>query len=90
MNEQQYEAAERASNWRQRAACHGADPNTFFPSTDEEQKEVVGMFCASCAVRDECLNYAFVTNQDDGVWGATTERQRRRLRKAWLDQQRRS
>jgi hypothetical protein len=40
--------------------------------------------CQGCPVRDACPQYAFETRQTDGIWGGTTERQRRRLRRAWL------
>jgi WhiB family redox-sensing transcriptional regulator len=35
-------------------------------------------------VRDECLQFAFKTNQESGIWGGTSEDERRRLRKSWL------
>jgi WhiB family redox-sensing transcriptional regulator len=31
-----------------------------------------------------------VTNQDSGVWGGTSEEERRKLRRAWLARQRRA
>jgi WhiB family redox-sensing transcriptional regulator len=30
-------------------------------------------------VRDECLDFALETRQRYGIWGGTTERQRRRM-----------
>jgi WhiB family redox-sensing transcriptional regulator len=33
---------------------------------------------------DTCLDFALATNQESGVWGATSEEERRKLRKAWL------
>jgi WhiB family redox-sensing transcriptional regulator len=29
-----------------------------------------------------------MTNQDTGIWGGTSEEERRKLRKAWLNRQR--
>jgi WhiB family redox-sensing transcriptional regulator len=41
-------------------------------------------------VNEECLEFALATNQEAGVWGGTTEEERRKLRKAWLAKQRRA
>ena len=72
--------AERRDWWRS-AACREADPELFFPvaargpGADEvaRAKEV----CAACRVRRECLQYALATHQLHGVWGGTTEDERR-------------
>jgi WhiB family redox-sensing transcriptional regulator len=37
--------------------------------------------CADCGVRKECLDFAMTTNQDCGVWGGTSEDERRDLRR---------
>jgi WhiB family transcriptional regulator, redox-sensing transcriptional regulator len=66
--------------WRDQAACRGLDTDVFFPLTDEEAGEAKAV-CATCPVRELCLEYALVTRQDDGVWGGLTETERRRLRR---------
>jgi len=33
--------------------------------------------CASCLVRRQCLQFALATRQAHGVWGGTTEEERR-------------
>ncbi|MFO7701064.1 MAG: WhiB family transcriptional regulator, partial [Acidimicrobiia bacterium] len=35
--------------------------------------------CAACPVRVECLGHALATNERFGVWGGTTEKERRSL-----------
>lgn len=35
-----------------------------------------------CPVLDKCLEFALQTDQPYGVWGGTTERERKHLRKA--------
>lgn len=67
-------------SWRQDAACRDLDPNLFFPSTDEQAVPAKAV-CESCPVREECLEYAIVTRQDDGVWGGLDETERKRLRR---------
>jgi WhiB family redox-sensing transcriptional regulator len=37
--------------------------------------------CADCGVRQQCLEFAMATNQDCGVWGGTSEDERRDLRR---------
>ena len=71
--------------WRGQASCRSTDPELFFPvgstgpavSQIEAAKEV----CRSCPVQAPCLEFALVTNQDSGVWGAASEEERRVLRK---------
>ena len=65
-------------SWRQHAACRGADPDIFYPSSDEEAEEAKAI-CATCPVRQACLEYALANRERDGVWGGATERERRRL-----------
>lgn len=70
--------------WRQRAACRSLDPDLFFPigstGTAADQIEAAKAVCRSCSVRTECLEFALATNQEAGVWGGTSEEERRALR----------
>lgn len=79
--------------WRNRAACRDTDPDLFFPigSTGQaiDQIEAARSVCVDCEVRDACLEFALATNQESGVWGGTSEEERRKLRKAWLAARRR-
>lgn len=65
-------------SWRQRGACWGLDPDIFFPPTDEEA-DAAKAVCSTCAVRDECLEFALSTREYEGVWGGTTGRERKRI-----------
>ena len=49
--------------------------STVGPGQDEvtRAKEV----CAACLVRRQCLQFALATRQAHGVWGGTTEEERR-------------
>lgn len=66
--------------WREDAACRGVDTDVFFPVTDEEAAPAKAI-CATCPVREECLEFALETRQEEGVWGGLTETERRRLRR---------
>lgn len=65
-------------SWRQRAACRGADPDIFYPASDEEA-EPAKAICGQCPVRQPCLEYALANRERDGIWGGATERERRRI-----------
>ena len=69
-----------SQEWRARAACRDSDVSVFFPSSEEEAA-VPKAICAGCPVREECLEWALATRQDEGVWGGLTEAERRRLRR---------
>ena len=52
------------------------------------QLEAAKAVCARCDVRAECLSFATATVQDHGVWGGTSEEERRAARRARLRQSR--
>lgn len=67
--------------WRVRAACRGAS-DIFFPDSQlVENLRPAQAICATCPVREPCLNWALDTNQEFGVWGGMTEGDRKRLRR---------
>lgn len=66
--------------WQERAACFGVDPDIFFPITEEEAGHALS-FCSGCRIREECLAWALKNGERYGVWGGTTEQQRRRLQR---------
>src|SRR5262249_3382053 len=65
--------------WRQQARCRGVDPATFYPVSDEDEALDAKEICATCPVREPCLEYALTVREKHGVWGGRTERERRRL-----------
>ena len=71
---------ETPTPWMNDGNCKDQPPATFFPS-DGVGVEVAKRICATCPVATECLNYALDNRIDHGVWGGTSERQRRRLLK---------
>jgi WhiB family redox-sensing transcriptional regulator len=72
-------------SWRNGAICRDTDPDLFFPVGTtgyalvqiDRAKEV----CGECPVCIDCLQYALDTNQDSGIWGGTSEEERRTLRR---------
>ena len=78
----------RNLRWQEGAACRDSDPDLFFPVGTKgaavEEIEAAKAVCATCPVSEHCLAYALETNQETGVWGGTSEEERRRLRRKWL------
>jgi WhiB family redox-sensing transcriptional regulator len=74
--------------WRDGAACRSTDPELFFPAGTTgvavEQIDAAKTVCRSCPVREQCLEFSMVTNQEAGIWGGTTEDERRKMRSSWV------
>jgi WhiB family redox-sensing transcriptional regulator len=67
-----------STNWMGQGNCRDHPPSTFFPS-DGVGVEVARRICAGCPVQTPCLEYALRNRVDHGVWGGTSERERRRI-----------
>lgn len=71
------------SNWQERAACRDEDPELFFPVSETgpgaRQVAAAKAVCAGCPVRAECLEYALDIGLDHGIFGGTTDGERRKL-----------
>lgn len=64
--------------WTDSAICRQTDPEAFFPDQGGSTLEAKRV-CMGCDVRAECLDYALRNNERFGVWGGTSERERRKL-----------
>jgi WhiB family redox-sensing transcriptional regulator len=74
--------------WRDHARCRFTSPDLFFPigSADHLAVDMIRAakaVCGGCEVRDACLQFALETNQESGIWGGTSEEERRRFRRSW-------
>lgn len=67
------------ARWRQAAICAQTDPEAFFPEVGKSPR-AAQQVCMACPVRTDCLTEALENNERHGIWGGTTETQRRRLR----------
>lgn len=71
--------------WRKQAACIDLDSAEFFlAGEDLEGMRRAQEICATCPVREPCLEFALASNQSLGIWGGTTPNERRRLRREWI------
>jgi WhiB family transcriptional regulator, redox-sensing transcriptional regulator len=81
-------------DWRKDATCRDLNPELFFPigvtGQAVDQIEIAKMYCGNCPSKDQCLEFAVTTNQEYGVWGGTTEDERRVLRRQWRAANRRT
>jgi WhiB family redox-sensing transcriptional regulator len=71
--------------WRRDAICRDTDPDLFFPVGTTGyalvQIDRAKQVCGECPVHVDCLEYALETNQDSGIWGGTSEEERRTIRR---------
>jgi WhiB family redox-sensing transcriptional regulator len=74
--------------WQRDAACRKVVMGTpqrrvhaFFPDRGKPADRAKAV-CATCPVWRECLEYALVGHEREGVWGGTTEKQRRVILRA--------
>ncbi len=72
-------------SWRADAACRKMDPDLFFPIGTTgpaiEQIENAKALCRKCIAQMACLEYALAIHEEHGIWGGTTEEERRKIQK---------
>lgn len=75
----------RDESWRALALCQEVDPVLFFPEKGEKSVEALRI-CGRCDAREACLSYAMsIDGSIIGVWGGTTETQRKAMRRLYND-----
>jgi WhiB family redox-sensing transcriptional regulator len=68
--------------WDEFGLCNGSDSAHWFPGPgDHAQRRAAIAECQRCPVRAECLTEA-IRLQYPGIWGGTTEAERKRLVRA--------
>jgi len=72
-------------DWRHTALCRDEDPELFFPigttGPAATQVDAAKIVCQRCPALEPCLTWALETGQDAGVWGGTSEDERRALKR---------
>lgn len=71
-------ATPMTGEWRSQAACRAADPDLFWPEKDtpDERIQEAKQYCASCPVKQACLDEAFRTNEWEAIAGGMTGKER--------------
>ena len=67
-------------SWFEQAACQGRDTDLFFPGRGQPVGPAKRV-CQTCPVIADCLAYALTHEIKEGVWGGTSENQRRFMRR---------
>jgi hypothetical protein len=67
--------------WMRDALCREYPEVSFVPGTGK-RLEPARRVCADCLVPRRCNGYAMADDSLEGVWGGTSERERRQLRAA--------
>ncbi len=70
----------RRPQWHRQAACRGMGTSGFVKSTGGAYG-VTRRECARCPVRQECLDFALADESIVGLWGGTSDAERRELRR---------
>lgn len=68
--------------WHRDAAC--AEPEVsadWFHSRDIRETRHAKRICRGCPVKAQCLRDALVREDDWGVWGGLSDRERRQMRR---------
>lgn len=63
-------------DWISLAKCRGMG-DALFPEPADQKR--VRLLCGDCPVRTQCLTEALENRIEYGIWGGTTERERRAL-----------
>lgn len=74
--------SEALSIWRQDAKCRDLKEGEMIPPRAEQQEYIAKAICTNCPTAVECLYYSLVLKEEFGVWGGTTERDRKAIHKA--------
>jgi len=79
--------------WWESAACFGEDTELFYPPRDKAQYKVIAdqakEFCfgpgkkSPCPVRLHCLWDAVSSDEQHGIWGGLSHRERNALVRKW-------
>jgi WhiB family redox-sensing transcriptional regulator len=56
------------------------DARLFYPEPGESTTDAKGI-CLGCSVRGICADEAIARREQYGIWGAMSERERRRIRR---------
>lgn len=65
-------------DWYEHALCAGTDPDAFFPEKGGSTREAKAI-CRGCPVRTQCLLFSLDNAERFGIWGGTSERERRKF-----------
>jgi WhiB family redox-sensing transcriptional regulator len=68
------------SEWHHNAACRGQGPADFVRGPKADYGDIRDL-CETCPVRADCLDFALADESLTGLWGGTTDMERRLIRR---------
>lgn len=81
-------------DWKEQGKCWGktTSPETdfWFPDPEDDSDEVrksktsqAKAICYTCTVKEQCLRYAIENDEEYGIWGGKTRRERTAIKRQW-------
>lgn len=71
--------------WMEAGLCRQVGGDAWYPGGRSGYAKIAiakaVAVCADCTVKAECLAYALEHNEQHGIWGGTTPRQRRKSKR---------
>lgn len=80
MNDELREISKTRPDWFVLGECNGLSVRWFFPERGESITEVRKV-CKRCVIKTDCLEFAMDNDIQHGIWGGTSERERRSIRR---------
>lgn len=69
------------SEWSKNANCKSLPIELFYENEDSQLKKTARRYCVTCPVQNKCLYTAIILNEQHGLWGGFTTRQRKNFYK---------
>lgn len=86
------------SSWKSKARCAGTDTDIFYPPRDRflytDIADKAKVFCfgengkSPCPVRLDCLWTSIITDEQHGIWGGLSHRERNAVVRRWAKEYR--
>ncbi len=64
--------------WKALGECVDQETIVFFPKNIKGVRAAKAI-CNECVVKEDCLEFAIDNREDFGIWGGTSERERRKI-----------
>lgn len=69
---------EATPEWMAVGACRFVDPDLFYSERNNLTRDPKRV-CARCAVAEQCLQWALITDEPHGIWGGQSAGERKSL-----------
>lgn len=79
-NKYLYDVKDKDPSWRESAKCKNEDVNLFMSNSKQEINDAKAI-CIGCPVLKQCLDYAITNDIPYGVWGGTSQSERKSMKR---------